>query len=112
MLNENPNGEEVASQPLLPQLRLIWSFIAVTAAAVLITLVRLADEGVAMVAAIMSVITWLAILFGAFCVLFLITYALGALENILAPPEQPVLSPFAKDRMPDQIIEPIKVDAQ
>jgi hypothetical protein len=112
MQYENSSGQELGRQPLLPQMRLIWSFVAVTASAVLITLVRFADQGAAMVAALISVLIWLAVLFGAFSVLFAITYALGLLEALVVPPEQPVLSPFANDRLPDQIVAPIKSDAQ
>lgn len=104
--------EGIDHQPLLPQMRLIWTFVAVTASALLIALVRFADQGAAMVAATVSVLAWLAILFGAFAVLFAITYVFGVLETIIAPPEPEVLSPFASDRLPDQIIAPLKVDAQ
>ena len=101
-----------ARQPLLPQIRLKWTFAAVTAAALLIALVRMADQDAALISAIVATVMWLALLFGMFCVLFLFTYALGLLENLLAPPQEEVLSPFATERLPEQIVVPSKSDAQ
>ena len=103
--------EPLAKQPLLPRVRLIWSFVAVTAAAILIALVREVEQGPALVTAIIVIVAWLAVLFAIFSLLFLITYALGLLENLLAPPPDDVLSPFASDRKPDQIVPPLKTDA-
>lgn len=99
-------------QPLLPQVRLMWVFVAVTGAAVLIALVRLADQGFALVSAIVAIAAWLGLLFGMFSILFLVTYALGLLETLLAPPQEEVLSPFASQRLPEQIVVPLKTDAQ
>lgn len=98
-------------QPFLPRVRLIWSFVAVTAAAVLISLVRIADQSTALISAVVAVVLWGGLMFGLFCVLFLITYALGLLEELLAGPSTDVQSPFAEDRLPDQIVVPIKTDA-
>jgi hypothetical protein len=103
---------QVERQPLLPQIRLKWTFAAVTAAAVLTALVRMADQDAALVSAIVAIAAWVAALFSMFGVLFLITYALGALENLLAPPQDEVLSPFAGERLPEQIVVPAKTDAQ
>ncbi|MCC6508852.1 MAG: hypothetical protein IT423_07080 [Pirellulaceae bacterium] len=112
MATENSRGPESLRQPFLPRTRLIWSFVAVTAAAVLIMLVRWADQGVALIAALVAIAAWVAGLFAMFSLLFLITYFLGVLENLLAPPENEVLSPFAQDRLPEQIVAPNKVDVQ
>lgn len=105
-------ASHVERQPLLPQMRLKWSFAAVTAAAVLIALVRMADQDAALISAIVGVAGWLALLFGMFCVLFLVTYAMGVLETLLAPPHDEVLSPFANERLPEQIVVPPNTDAQ
>ncbi len=110
MSNEMLSRQPSTTQPLLPRVKLIWSFAAITGAAVLISLVRWAGEGQALILAIVSMVGWLAGLFACFSLLFLITYTLGILETLLAPPEQEVLSPFAKDRMPEQIVAPIPVD--
>ncbi|MGN6546255.1 MAG: hypothetical protein ACTHK7_14470, partial [Aureliella sp.] len=80
--------------------------------AVLIALVRMADQGAALVSAIVALSAWLGLLFAMFSVLFLITYALGVLENLLAAPQEEVLSPFAGERLPEQIVVPRKLDAQ
>ena len=99
-------------QLLLPRVRLIWSFVALTAAAVLIALVRELDRGAALISAIVITVAWLAVVFAMFAILFLITYGLGLLEDLLAPEQDDVLSPFADDRLPDQVIPPLKTDAQ
>ncbi|MGN6134834.1 MAG: hypothetical protein ACTHOU_10055 [Aureliella sp.] len=103
--------EATGSQPLLPRVRLIWSFVALTAAAVLIALVRQVDQGAALVTALVVTTAWLTVLFVMFSLLFLVTYALGLLENLLAPPQDDVLSPFANDRLPEQVVPPAKTDA-
>lgn len=99
-------------QKLLPQVQLKWAFAAVTGAAVLIALVRITNQGAALVGAIVAVSGWLVLLFGMFGILFLFTYALGVLERLLAPPQDEVLSPFASERLPEQIVVPLKTDAQ
>ena len=99
-----------SSQPLLPRVKLIWSFVAITAAAVLISLVQWAGEGHALIMAIVTLAAWLGGLFACFSILFLITYTLGILETLLVPPQQDVLSPFAGDRLPEQIVAPLHVD--
>lgn len=106
-MQDDPAGK----QPLFPRIRLIWSFVAVTAAAVLIALVREVDQSAALISAIVGTLAWLTILFALFSLLFLVTYALGLLENLLAPPQDDVLSPFADDRLPEQIVPPIKSDS-
>jgi hypothetical protein len=106
-MQDEPSG----TQPLLPRVRLIWSFVAVTAAAVLIALVRQVDQGHALVIAIVTTLAWLALLFTLFSLMFFISYALGVLEKLLAPPQDDVLSPFAGDRKPEQIVPPLKSDA-
>lgn len=98
-------------QPFLPRVRLVWSFVAITAAAVLITLVRVADQSTALITAVVAVVLWGGLMFGFFSTLFLITYALGLLEELLAGPTIEVQSPFAEDRMPEQIVVPTKTDA-
>ena len=103
---------ETERQPLLPQMRLKWAFVVLTAAAVLIALVRMADQGTALVSAIVAIAGWLVLLFGMFSILFLITYALGLLENLLAPAQDEILSPFAGERLPEQVVVPPKMDAQ
>lgn len=110
MSSGNASGQPIVVQPLLPRVKLVWSFVAITAAAVLISLVRWAGEGQALVLAIVASLTWMAGLFACFSILFLITYALGILETLLAPPETEVLSPFAQDRLPEQIVAPLHVD--
>ena len=100
----------LVAQPLLPRVKLIWSFVAITAAALLISLVRWAGEGQALVVAIIAILAWMACLFACFSILFLMTYAFGILETLLAPPEPSVLSPFAQDRLPEQIVTPLHVD--
>jgi hypothetical protein len=100
------------TQPLLPQVRLIWSFVAVTLAAVLLALVRAADQSTALISAVVGISLWIGLVFFMFSVLFLITWALGVLENLLASPEVEVMSPFAVDRLPDQIVVPNTSEAQ
>lgn len=107
---QNASGEPLVVQPLLPRVKLVWSFVAITASAVLISLVRWAGEGQALITAIVATLTWMAGLFACFCLLFLLTYTLGILETLLAPPEHEVLSPFAQDRLPAQIVTPQHVD--
>jgi hypothetical protein len=110
MTNTSLAETPAAPQPLLPQIRLIWSLVAMTVAAVMIMLVRWAEQGQALIIAIVAIACWLAALFALFGTLFLITYALGLLETLLAPPELEVLSPFASDRLPDQVVAPQHVD--
>ncbi len=107
---DNTHDQLLTAQPLLPRMKLIWSFAAITAAAILLTMVRWADEDLSMILAILSTLGWIVGLFASFCIMFLITYGLGVLENLLAPPEPEVLSPFAQDRLPEQIIAPVHVD--
>ncbi len=107
---DNPAGQPAAVQRLLPQFRLVWSFVAVTAAALLLTLVRWAGEERALLWAIVMTLLWVAMVFASFKLLFVITYFLGLLETLLAPPEVEVLSPFAQDRLPEQVVSPLHVD--
>lgn len=102
--------EPLPIQPLLPQVRLVWTFALVTGAALLIALVRASDQGQALVWAIVGMLLWLAGLFSLFGLLFLVTYAFGRLENLVAPPDEEVLSPFASDRFPEQIVTPVQSD--
>ncbi len=95
---------------LVPQVRILWTFALVTASAVLIMMVRWAQQGQALIVALVGILIWLAVVFAMFACLFLITYALGWLENLLAPPEPEILSPFATDRLPEQVVEPINAD--
>lgn len=110
MSRDTAPGQPLPVQPLLPRVKLIWSFVAITATAVLISLVRWAGEGQSLVTAIVAIVSWMAGLFACFSILFLLTYTLGLLETLLAPPEQEVLSPFAQDRLPEQIVSPQHVD--
>lgn len=110
MSNDLVDGRPTAAQPLFPRVKLIWSFAALTGAAILISLVRWAGEGQALILAIVSIVGWLVGMFLCFSLLFIITYSLGILETLMAPPEHEVLSPFAADRLPEQIVAPIKVD--
>lgn len=110
MSTDKPLGQPLAVQPLLPRVKLIWSFVAITAAAILLSLVQWAGEGHALIVALLALAAWLGGLFACFSILFLITYALGILETLLVPPEQEVLSPFASDRLPEQLVAPLHVD--
>jgi tellurite resistance protein TehA-like permease len=106
------HDEPISKQLLLPRVGLIWSFVAITLAAILIALVRELDRGAALISAIVLTLAWIAVLFAMFSVLFLVTYSLGLLEDLLAPQQDDVLSPFADDRLPEQIVPPLKTDAQ
>ncbi len=70
MSNDELSGQPLTAQPLLPRVKLIWSFVAVTAVALLISIVRWAGEGQALVAAVLALLLWLFFLFTLFSFFF------------------------------------------
>lgn len=104
--------EPASNQKLLPRVGMIWFFVAVTAFAALIMIVRAADQGGALLRGSLAMLVWSVVLAGLYALFFLFAYTVGWLEKLVAPVEVQPKSPFAKDALPEQQVQPMRVDAQ
>ncbi len=97
--------EDDISQPFLPRVRMIWLFVAITVVAIALGVIRAADQGQALAAALVFTGVFL-FLFAAFSGLsFMFSYFFGFVEKNFG--ESTVTSsPFAEGRLPDQILPP------
>jgi hypothetical protein len=84
---------------------MIWFFVTVLVVTLALAVVQAAEQGrglaIAMVATVVFFVAF-AILAG---ISFLIAYSCGATEKALAGKDEPS-SPFATDRLPEQVVPP------
>ena len=93
-------------QPLMPRISMIWYFVVATLIAILAMIIMRAESrqplAVAIVFTGMLLLFFLLIGGGA----FLIAFAVGATEKMIAPKQTTPESPFIDGRLPPQIIPP------
>lgn len=102
--------DEVQSQPFLPRVGMIWFFIVVTIVAVAMGVVRAAEQGRSLAAAMMLTLIFMAICACISSMCFLAAYVLGAIEKALADQPELPANPFSDGSLPEQIIPPNPVD--
>ena len=97
--------EEALPQPFLPRVRMIWLFVAITVVAIALGIIRAADQGQALAAALVFTCVFLC-LFAMFSgASFLVSYVFGFVEKNLGESTL-TSSPFVDGRLPDQLIPP------
>lgn len=104
MLDEQP------VQPLLPQVRMVWFFVAVTAVALVLAAMRTLGQGAALMAAAMTVGLFVVMLAMMFAGCFLLAYFLGVTERAIVGRNELPASPFSDGSLPEQILPPYRVD--
>lgn len=101
-MNYHSENSEPDSQPLLPQTRTIWFFIVATIVALALGVVRSAEQGGAIAAAIVVGGAFIAMFCLFSIIFFAVSYTLGATEKAVWQ-ERTTSSPFAADSMPDKV---------
>jgi hypothetical protein len=103
--------EEELRQPFLPRVRMIWFFVVITAFALVLWVVRSAEQGRTLAAALLF--TGLFLLFYALfsAVSFLIAFFLGATRKAMVEANDTPRSPFSDGSPPEQIIAPRSVES-
>ncbi len=99
------------AQPWLPQVRMVWFFIVVTAVALVIAAVRSVDQGAALTAAFLATGLFVALLALMFSACFLLAYFLGVTERAVVGQSETPASPFSDGNLPPQIVPPYRIDA-
>lgn len=104
-------SDEPQAQPFLPRVGMIWFFIAAAIVAVALGVIRAADQGRALQAAVIFTVLF-SLLFGCLSALsFLVAYFMGAAERAVAGKVDTPANPFSDGTPPPQIIPPKAVDA-
>ncbi len=98
------------AQPLLPQVRMVWFFIIVTAVALVIAAIRTVDQGAALTAAILAMGLFSVLLALMFAACFLLAYFLGVTERAVVGQAEMPTSPFSNGNLPPQIVPPFRID--
>lgn len=95
-----------ASEPLLPRVSISWFFIAVSIVAVALLIIRAADQGKALAAAIAftGVFALVTALISGAC--FVFAFLFGAIERAVRPDEEPLGNPFIDGSPPEQMVPP------
>ncbi len=106
-MSEQP---ETSKQPFLPRVGLIWFFIVATLIAIALGIVRAADQGQALAAAMVGVTCFVVVLAMLSGGCFAVAYMFGAMERAVAGNQEQISSPFIDGSFPDQIIPPQPVD--
>lgn len=99
-------SEAELKQPFLPRINMIWFFVVVTVVALALGVVRAAEQGRALAAALVFVSLFavaVAFVSGAF---FLVAYLMGATEKAVAGDLTRAGSPFVDGQLPDQVLKP------
>ncbi len=102
--------EHNIKQPFLPRVGMIWFFITVSMVAIALGIIRAAEQGRALAAAIVvaGVFAVAVSLMSGLC--FFVAFLFGASEKRLSASPEEAASPFANYPMPEQIIPPRAVD--
>lgn len=85
---------------------MVWFFITVTILAIALMVIRAADQGQSLAAAMVFTAIFCCLLGMFFGGCFCIAYLLGATEKAIERVELKVQTPFADGTLPDQIIPP------
>lgn len=102
---KTPSVEPVVKSRLLPRISSRWLFVLTTLAAIIAAVARAAGEGGALAYSLMAALTFIAICFAAFVLLFVFARGVSLLWYD-APPELHDGSPFAEGQLPPQILPP------
>lgn len=107
MLDPNQTSEP---QPFLPRIRMVWFFVVVFVVAATLGIVRSAEQGRALAAALVftTIFVGLCAFLSGAC--FTVAYLFGAMERAVTGQQNQPASPFSDDAMPEQIIPPRMVD--
>ncbi len=102
--------DETRPQPLLPRVSMIWFFIVVTVVAVSLFIIRAAEQGRVLQAALVftGVFVILTAVFSAAS--FSLAYVLGAVERAVVGKSDVPTSPFSDGSLPPQVIPSRPVD--
>ena len=100
----------MAEQPFLPRIGLIWFFIVATLTAIALGIVRAADQGQALAAAMGFAALFLMVLAMLSGGAFLVAFMFGAMERAVEGEQEQVANPFIDGSLPEQIIPPRPVD--
>ncbi len=94
------------SQPLLPRVSMVWYFIVVVLVAIALFIVRAAEQGQALAAALIFTCFFLLAVAFISAACFVVAYLLGAMEKALEGDREQTGSPFIDGSFPEQMIPP------
>lgn len=99
-------GPDQQGQPLLPRVSMVWYFVVVVLVAIALFVIRAAEQGQALAAALTFTCVFLlaVALISAAC--FIVAYLLGAMEKALEGDREKTASPFIDGSYPEQLIPP------
>ena len=101
---------DTVAQPFLPRVGLVWFFVVATLVAIALGIVRAADQGQALAAAMVFVLLFLFTLSVFSGLSFLVAFLFGAMEEAVSGEREQTSSPFIDGSLPEQIIPPQPVD--
>lgn len=107
---DSADSDAALAQPLLPRVSMAWFFVTVAIVAIALGVVRTAEQGRALQAALVFVTLFFFVtaILSASC--FLIAFLFGAMERAVAPKQELPASPFSDGSLPPQIVPPRPVD--
>ena len=97
---------EQESQPLLPRIGMVWFFIIAAGVAIASGVIRYAEQGKSLAAAIVFTLLFLVFFFLLCGIFFLVAYALGVSEKALADANPVPASPFSDGTTPSEQLFP------
>ena len=104
------NDLTTETQPWFPKIRLMWLFVLISFAALLMFLIRSADQRgelvFALIYSVVFLVVFVAMLSFFYGMSFLLAYSLGKFERKLSDSAVVTSSPFADGQLPDQIVPP------
>ena len=98
-------------QPFLPRIGMIWFFIAVTIVAIALGVVRAAEQGRSLAAAMVFTVIFVGLCAMLSAACFLTAFLLGALEKAIVGPQESPANPFSDGSLPEQIVPPNPADS-
>lgn len=101
---------DVEPQPFLPRVGILWFFVLMTLVAVAMGIVRAAEQGWSLLAALICLVIFVFVFALISCFSFVVAFLFGAMEKAMADDNQETASPFIDGSMPEQIIPPQPVD--
>lgn len=101
---------EQERQPFLPRVRMIWFFIIAALVAVALGIIRSAEQGQALAAALVYVAVFIATFFAMAGIFFFVAFLFGSTDRAMSHAHPTTASPFGKDSLPPQIIPPRAAD--
>ena len=102
--------QELERSTFLPRISMFWFFVAILMAAIALWIIRNANQGFAMAAAIIFCLLIVLVFFSISTLLFGIATVFGSTKHALDEINQETESPFSHDHLPDQIVPPRQTD--